>query len=336
MIERIVRRITWHPGASALVLLYHRIADEDVDPWGLCVSPRHFAEQLDVLRRHRRCLPLCELVGLARERRLPSRAVALTFDDGYADNLHTAVPLLEQADVTATVFIVSGAIGVSREFWWDELERRLLRPVDLPAMLEIELDGEMLRYSVAPVERSEAHARDRQVWRAGEQPPPSPRHALYLELWQRLKLRPADEQRRVLDALAAWAGDPVSVRRTHRALSEQEVGRLANSDLIDIGSHTVSHPVLPSQPVERQRHEIVRSKLDLERLCGRSIRSFSYPHGQHDGSTERLVEGSGFACACSVLDAAVHGRTDAFRLPRAAIGDWDGETFTRWLTARSG
>ncbi len=92
---------------NPLHLLYHRVNCLTPDPWTLCVSPAHFSEHLEVIAR------------------LSPRPV-ITFDDGYADNLHQALPLLEKYDVEARFFIVSGALGKTTEMWWDALERLYL------------------------------------------------------------------------------------------------------------------------------------------------------------------------------------------------------------------
>lgn len=103
---------------GALVLMYHRVGDPADDPFGLCVRPDRFRAQLDVLRS-RRVLPLDELVAAA-SRGDAADGIAITFDDGYADNLHRAVPLLRAAGMPATIFVSTGAIG-SASFWWDRL-----------------------------------------------------------------------------------------------------------------------------------------------------------------------------------------------------------------------
>jgi peptidoglycan/xylan/chitin deacetylase (PgdA/CDA1 family) len=71
--------------------MYHRVAACEVDPWNLCVSPQRFEEHLQALKGSYAIVSLRELAGTAS----PQGAVAITFDDGYADNLLAAAPLLE-------------------------------------------------------------------------------------------------------------------------------------------------------------------------------------------------------------------------------------------------
>ena len=100
-----------------LILMYHRVAIADSDPLELCVAPERFAEQLELLQSLGRIVPLGEITR-ARSNGL---TVAITFDDGYADNALVAAPLLEARDAPATVFVVAGAVGSGRAFWWDRL-----------------------------------------------------------------------------------------------------------------------------------------------------------------------------------------------------------------------
>jgi peptidoglycan/xylan/chitin deacetylase (PgdA/CDA1 family) len=107
---------------QAVILMYHSVSQGRPDPWELCVAPDRFADQLQLLRDHYRVVSLAELrSALSRNEQL-TRAVVLTFDDGYRDNLLVAKPLLERLDLSATVFVTSGYVGLNRDFWWDELE----------------------------------------------------------------------------------------------------------------------------------------------------------------------------------------------------------------------
>jgi peptidoglycan/xylan/chitin deacetylase (PgdA/CDA1 family) len=102
----------------ALILGYHRVADVEGDPLHLFVSPKNFAEQMEVIRQY--AYPMCmqDLVIHINDNKLPRNAVAITFDDGYADILYRALPILARYDVPATSFLVTGNLG--KQFWWDE------------------------------------------------------------------------------------------------------------------------------------------------------------------------------------------------------------------------
>jgi peptidoglycan/xylan/chitin deacetylase (PgdA/CDA1 family) len=100
-----------------LILMYHRVATVESDPLELCVAPDRFAEQLELLQSLGRIIPLGEITRA----RSSGLTIAITFDDGYADTALTAAPLLEAHDAQATIFVVAGAVGSGRAFWWDRL-----------------------------------------------------------------------------------------------------------------------------------------------------------------------------------------------------------------------
>src|SRR5262249_54220566 len=140
-LRQAARWLNYRFRSRALILMYHRVTELPNDPYLLAVTPEHFAEQMEVIRRY--CIPmrLKELVEALRERKVPNRAVVVTFDDGYADNLHEAKPVLEHYEVPATVFVTAGQVGNRREFWWDDLDRVLLQPGTLPARLRLAMKG---------------------------------------------------------------------------------------------------------------------------------------------------------------------------------------------------
>src|SRR5258708_1690179 len=93
--------------AHGLVLLYHRVAAPSWDPFDMCVEPERFEQQLAALSRVADFVPLSAIASGLRRGRRERPVVALTFDDGYADNLHGALPLLERYGAPATVFITT-------------------------------------------------------------------------------------------------------------------------------------------------------------------------------------------------------------------------------------
>lgn len=324
--------------AGAVVLVYHRVAELGSDPWGLAVAPARFAEQMEILRREFRPVALCRLVELLDSGSVPSRTVAVTFDDGYADNLERALPALQRMGVPATVFFASGYVGGSREFWWDELERIVLGPSPLPSVLELgpgafwRLDAPSLDDSGTTVEGDPQTHRG---WRAWEEPP-TRRHALYRDVWKRWHGLPERERARESERLREWAGMDCAVRPSHRVLSEREARQLARSELIDVGAHTVSHPVLSTLPADSQRREIFESAAQLCALLDRPVRTFAYPFGKpadYDSTTVALVRGAGYAGACSNSPGLTRAETDRFQLPRVLAPDCDGDELAIQLRA---
>jgi peptidoglycan/xylan/chitin deacetylase (PgdA/CDA1 family) len=334
-LRRVGGRIKHRLSRRALVLLYHRIAEADTDPWQLAVTPRHFAEHLQVLRGFGRPTSLQDLSSGLRKGRVPRRAIVVTFDDGYADNFFNAKPLLEAHDVPATVFVATGYSRTDREFWWDELERLFLQPGVLPSALQLDVNGEGHDWRLdAGSDYDEALYRSHRSWRAWQEDAPTPRHALYRSLWQMMHPLADDERQEIRKALLAWAGAAASARPTHRAMTPEEIIEMAHDELIEIGCHTVTHPQLSALNVTAQRDEILRSKGELETMLGHRVSSFAYPYGRecdYTRETMALVREAGFNCACSTLPALVTRSADPFQLPRVPVEDMNGEAFARLL-----
>jgi peptidoglycan/xylan/chitin deacetylase (PgdA/CDA1 family) len=322
---------------GSVVLLYHRIIELPQDPQLLCVTPEHFTEHLEMVRRYGRAMSLLEFSRRLVEGRPPARAVVVTFDDGYADNLHNAGPLLERFDVPATVFVATGYCDNGREFWWDELESLLLQPGRLPQALDVSISGRSYRWELGrDAYCSEDVWQEHRRWSVVEQRDPTARHRIYRALSELLRPLTDGQRRQALDGLWQQAGASPTVRRTHCTLSPAELRGLAAGRLVELGAHTVAHPVLSAMPAEDQEAEICGSKAYLEDLLGCQVKSFSYPFGRrcdYSPMTVSLVRDAGFTAACSNFTAPIGPEVDAFQLPRVIIRDSDGRSFGRWLDA---
>ena len=193
------------PNRSALILMYHSINKACMDPWFLCVTPQHFREHLEVLRTYSGHTKLQELVQCLLEGQLAPRGVVMTFDDGYANNLEHAKPLLERYDIPATVFLTTGYIGVGREFWWDEVERVLLQPGTLPKVLRLDINGRSYEWELGDADfYAEERWRRESFWRPFAECPSS-RQSIYISLWQLLQPLAENERQIVLNKLLLWA-----------------------------------------------------------------------------------------------------------------------------------
>ena len=316
--------------AEAVILMYHRIGDPGCDPWHLAVRPERFAEHLNVLRCNARPIGLRRLAKELGEGTLKPGAVAVTFDDGYANNLHEAKPLLEQHGIPATVFVTSGMVGRDREFWWDELEAILLAPRKLPQALRLEIAGQTHEW--ARIEDAPNFPKLRRSEKAGGrwEGQPGSRNAFYFSVWEKLKPLSPSAREKALDDIRAWAGNFHSLRDSHRPLSRDEL-RALDGGAVEVGAHTVSHPSLPKHPPNVQKQEIGESKRWLDDFLGRSVRSFAYPYGDHSRATAALVAQAGFELACTTQATAVSSGDSPYKLPRIAICDWDSTEFARCL-----
>ncbi len=210
LLARRVRQLV-DPGVP--ILLYHRVTRLSSDPFEIAVSPERFAEDLEWIRRYAHPLPLAQVCDALAGRKLPRGTAAVTFDDGYVDVLDEARPLLERFDVPATVFVVSAILGQTSELWWDELDQIVFSPT-LPA------DGVVFS---GPGGGTSFDTR---------QPRGVLFHALYDFLFRLLP----HERESAMDLLRQWAGHKPHLRPTHRGLTPDELIRLADGGLVEIGA----------------------------------------------------------------------------------------------------
>jgi peptidoglycan/xylan/chitin deacetylase (PgdA/CDA1 family) len=283
-------------GARGVVLLYHRVEEQD-DVHDLSVPPAMFEAHLAWLRRECHVVPLDVLLETAPES-LPERAVAVTFDDGYVDNLTAAAPLLRQYDLPATFFLTTRWLEEDGEYWWDLLERVLLSSTDLPPSLAVDLGGRAETLPTATRdERLVAHRRLHDVM-----------------------VHATIEQRDALvRAIAGWTGGG---SRRVRPMRADEVRELASDSRVTIGAHSVHHLALPDQAGDVVRREIEESCAALTRLVGTRVDLFAYPYGALNRASAGSVRAScrwGLSCDRRMLADSF----DAARVPRLEVKRWD-------------
>jgi peptidoglycan/xylan/chitin deacetylase (PgdA/CDA1 family)/glycosyltransferase involved in cell wall biosynthesis len=280
------------------VLLYHRIGSRIPDIHGMCVDVAEFSDQMRYVRDHCRPMTLHELVEAAARQRLPHRAVAITFDDGYLENLTVASPILLDYGLPATFFVNTDRLDEEHECWWDLVENVMFAGSPLPPVLDLFEDGRWLRSVTTAAERLAAHR----------------------ALVETVYALPAAERSAIVRRVCEWSALNLTPRPTHRPMTEDELVQLAALPGHAIGAHTVHHLSLPHQSPEVQSREVIDCKVQLERLLKKRVTTFAYPFGEYSRKTLDIVRAGGFEVAVTVEASAVGVGTERLLLPRFEVG----------------
>lgn len=294
-----IRRIL--PSRQLAILRYHAVCGSDghryADP-GICVTPSNFEAHIRYLTSGYTVLPLVEAVNsLVAGRSLPRNAVALTFDDGYADNL-AAARTLAHYGTTATFYITAGCLAGGQPFWPVEL-RHLIAA--MPAT-RVTLGAGTLQVNLdLTTEAARANA-VKQLTKVFKQHPIPVRDAL------REQLREAAAAAPLPRVMLTW----------------DEVRQMRDLGMT-IGSHTMTHPNLPSAGLDAARDELRASRQRLEQETGAPVTMFSYPNGGADRYMTRevaqLVKETGFSAATTSRNAFAGPHSDVFALERIQVSE---------------
>jgi peptidoglycan/xylan/chitin deacetylase (PgdA/CDA1 family) len=311
-LERLVvlRRRLPRGRPRAIVLVYHRVGERGLDPWRLTIDPKIFRGQMEALARDWAPLSLAELVEGFTRRQLPERAVAVTFDDGYADNLETAAPILVDLGIPATLFVATDLVDAGGPPWWDQLASLLLEPARLPPTLALSSGGS--RWHIPPL------AADERGWPRNAPPPweaePRTRLRAFYEVWLTLRALDAPTRDAALEEIAEWAGMPRSSARV--LLTWEEICEFAALPGLAIGAHTLTHPDLRTCSHQDARAEIASGADRLRARADIEVEQFAYPFGAWTRNVARLAADLGFRGAYTTDGDAISWSSSRHALPR--------------------
>lgn len=297
-----ILKLTRRRPALGVILAYHRIgtANGSLLDHGLWnASAEQFASQIRFLHNHSDLISLGEMPAAIESG--SGRYTAITFDDGYSDNHDVALPILTDNRATATFFISTGLVDNPRTPWWDELAwivRTTTRDrIDVPGRAD-------------PLAISDNRAGTiRRVQTAAKRLPGGS-----------------------LDEFVAQVAESAGTGRIPRELrppwlSWDQVREMRQAGM-EIGGHTVNHPVLSRLAPEVQEYELAESFRRIAAELGEPPRSMSYPVGgpeAYDGVTKDAARAAGWELACHYAGGYLDGRIpDRYAVPRVAI-----EPYTR-------
>jgi peptidoglycan/xylan/chitin deacetylase (PgdA/CDA1 family) len=313
MLNRMLNRLrTLSRPPRPAIVMYHRVARVAIDPWGLAISPENFTAQIELMRRHRAILPIAEFVVRAHTGKLPNNAVALTFDDGYVDNLTDAAPILAQADVPATLFLATGPCEHAERYWWDSLAAMIL---DAPSVeASVDINGARLEIILGAHEPQDSL---RENWRAWE--PRTQREHLHYKLWERLRPLSVVALKNAMDSLCSVFGEKST--SCPRPMTPTEIRVLAAESPFTINSHTVDHVDLPMHDATINFDQIHGGVEGIRRLLGYEARGFAYPYGRNNPATHSVVKAAGCVYACTTDYGFIRRSFNPYSLPRLTAPD---------------
>lgn len=283
-------------GGRLSILVYHRVLPRSDAMLAGEVEAAVFDWQMALLAEYFQVLPLHEAARRLRSGTLPARAACVTFDDGYADNHDTALPILQKWRLPATFFVATAYLDGG--WMWNDAVTEALRQ----ARGEV-LDLTRLGLSAHPLATSRL------------------RREAAMSVIARLKYLPPDERQAAASQVCRLASAELPASPM---MSSAQV-RALHSAGMEIGGHTASHPILAELGQAQAYDEIAAGKERLERITGGAVRLFAYPNGkpgkdyrpEHVGMVKRI----GFAAAVSTAWGAAGAACDPYQLPR--FTPWD-------------
>lgn len=282
-----------HDEGKLLVLTYHRVLqeyDQIIDD----LDAVQFTQQMETLAEYFNVLSLGEGLKQVRSGNISPGAVCITFDDGYRDNYDVALPILQALDLPATFFIATGYLGDG--VMWNDIVIEAIRNTQ---MLELDLTEISLgKKSVSSMQnKCELVNQLIGMWR---NKPLSERNELALTIKRIAQVEFKDR-----------------IMMTH-----DEVRALASAGM-EIGGHTMNHPVLTSSHLDDARYDIEHGKEELEKIINKPVKYFAYPSGRfgkdYDKDHVDIVKQAGFTAAVSTNDGVVTRASQDFELPRVSI-----------------
>lgn len=297
--------------ANIKILNYHRVENLSDDFNMLAVSPDNFRAHIKFLKNQYNIVDLKNLDNDIKNEERDS--VIITFDDGYYDLLYNALPILEEFEVPATMFITTGNIGTRRENWTDSILRAIFN---------------------CKVYHEEFSLKDDWIDCSWNTKSMQERIELYKIL--RVLLQCSCKERREIyeKKLLEWAGLSEQGRIDRRILTEEEIKKLAKSPFVTIGAHCVTHPSLRWLDLEEQKSEIHDSKIKLEEIIGRKVDLFAYPFGTLDDyseSTIQILKKEGYDKAVTTQQGEISLETDRYQIPRVGVRNYNEEEFQNFI-----
>jgi peptidoglycan/xylan/chitin deacetylase (PgdA/CDA1 family) len=298
------------------ILKYHRmrpagrgvLSNQAGGEFSAGVGARQFEAHLRLITRWFKPIPMAEMGwAVAQKKALPDKAVALTFDDGYRDNYEVAFPLLKRYGVPASFFVCPGLIDSHQGFWWDEIyglvERTRATELDVEKLIrDLGLPPDRQDEALPLLTGQQKVSAGESLVTQGKQMSPQ-MLTIFLE--------------RLNEALGV-PGD--SSLRKQTLMNWDEIKEM-HQDGMEIGSHTMTHPMLTQVSELVMRTELSDARVRLSEVLGAAPEGFVYPSGAFSATARNIVKEAGHIYACTSQSGFIGGTADQHLLPRVNVSD---------------
>lgn len=292
MLKHVFNAVSNHGGRRKLTtFIFHRVHAQRDPLFPFDPDAHGFERRMRWISRWFNVLAAPDAVLRLEDGTLPERAACLTFDDGYADNIDVALPILRRMGVKATFFIATAYLD-GGAMWNDRIIEAIRRCThDRLVLTDLGL-GE---YPLGNVEQR-THAIEALITRAK-----------YLE---------HDERETVAEQILQRA----NVNMPRNLMMRSDDVRQLRAAGMTVGAHTHSHPILARLDAQSAEREIVLGRERLASLIQEPITLFAYPNGRRgeDYTPEHvaIVRRLGFVAAFSTVWGVADRDSDPFQLPR--------------------
>lgn len=282
-------------GSKLWIVNYHRVIDkpDPLDP--RLITKKDFEFEIRTLSRLFEIMPLHEALDRCFNCDLPPNAMAITFDDGYMDNLVNAAPILERYDCHAALFVITSAITNNVNLWTDVVTE-YIRAFSGDTLDLREIGGDVLSLES-----------------------PAQRVISLRSLLEFLKV----QDLHIINDCIELISRQVKIEIPRLMLSSKDVSRLKNHYGFTIGSHGVNHEILSTLDDSDAKMNIFQSRLDLESLLECEIDLYAYPNGKkgdYSDQHKEFIQEAGYKYAFTSIYERVYSTSDHFQIPR--ISTW--------------
>ncbi len=259
----------WLPTKECRILMYHRITNPEEEPIpqlpGMYVRPKTFRSHLEYLSKHFKIIPLEEIIKMySNKLTTKEKYIALTFDDAWIDFKTNALPILQEFNAPATVFVPTKFIDTG-EFFWNDIVQLAI-------------------HNGTPIECSPESSKPQDLTKVIEE--------LKLDRTKRenlvrlLKSKLSKELKSIPSQFLSW----------------EDIQNISKNGLISFGSHSHSHHISTQITNQEFESDVTLSQSEFNKHSIELSQTFCYPNQNRNNETDQTLSSLGFSSALGILD----------------------------------